>query len=94
MKGCLSALYNRRTWLAWQTQTKGMPIMLCLENSRALPFLNWGAYGAQTSLTYTFVALHMISAQCMFHICLIFYIIHERFLFFLNSAAVLSKEPT
>ena len=66
--------------------------MLCLENSTALPLLDSGVYGVQTSLTYTFVALHMISTQCMFHICLIFYIIHECFLVFLKSAAVLNKE--
>ena len=39
------ALYNRGIWLSWQIQKKGMPLMLWLENSRALPFLDWGVYG-------------------------------------------------
>ena len=29
---------------------KGMPFMLCMENLRALPFLNWGVHGVQTWL--------------------------------------------
>ena len=71
-----------------------MPIMLCLENLRGLPFLDWGVYGVETSLTSTFVALHIICTQRMFHIFLIFYIIHECFRVFLKSAAVLNKELT